>query len=52
MEINTHLSPEPVQSIQTVNRQATKPLKLDEIGEWSELKLDILKNMPGRTARS
>src|SRR5712692_6930650 len=47
MEINTHLSPEPVQNIQTVKRQPTKPLKLDEIGEWSELKLDILKKYAG-----
>jgi three-Cys-motif partner protein len=47
MEINTHLSPEPVQNSQTVNRQPTKALKLDEIGEWSELKLDILKKYAG-----
>jgi hypothetical protein len=47
MEINTHLSPESVQNIQTVKRQPIKPLKLDEIGEWSELKLDILKKYAG-----
>src|ERR1700674_4024969 len=43
METGIHLTPIAVQSVESMKSQSGKHLKLDEIGEWSELKLDILK---------
>ena len=47
METNLQITPDPVQNIRTVKTESKKRLKLDEIGEWSELKLDILKKYAG-----
>jgi len=35
------------QNVESMKRESAKRLKLDEIGEWSELKLDILKKYAG-----
>lgn len=37
------MSPTGLQKIGTMKSESEKRLKLDKIGEWSELKLDILK---------
>src|ERR1700680_3526212 len=47
METNVHLTPKPMQNVQSMKPEPKKRLKLDEIGEWSELKLDILKKYAG-----
>jgi three-Cys-motif partner protein len=44
---NAHVTPNPAQNIQSMKPEPKKRLKLDEIGEWSELKLDILKKYAG-----
>jgi len=47
MEINLAHAPEHVQNPQRMRSEQQKRLKLDEIGEWSELKLDILRKYAG-----
>jgi len=47
METNTQLTSSAVQNIGSMKSESEKRLKLDEIGEWSELKLDILKKYAG-----
>src|ERR1700694_2390047 len=46
MGTHAHLTAR-MQNIERMKPQAKKKLKLDEIGEWSELKLDILKKYAG-----
>ena len=46
MGTHAHLT-DRMQNIEIMKPQAKKKLKLDEIGEWSELKLDILKKYAG-----
>lgn len=47
METSAHLTPSEAQNVGSMKRESGKHLKLDEIGEWSELKLDILKKYAG-----
>ena len=47
METSTHSMPNAVQNVGSMKQQSARRPKLDEIGEWSELKLDILKKYAG-----
>lgn len=47
METGVHSAQDAVQNVESMKSQSGKLLKLDEIGEWSELKLDILKKYAG-----
>src|ERR1039457_3619282 len=47
METSTHLTPSEAQNVGSMKPESGKHLKLDEIGEWSELKLEILKKYAG-----
>jgi hypothetical protein len=47
MEASTHSTPSTVQNVGSMKPQSARHPKLDEIGEWSELKLDILKKYAG-----
>jgi len=46
METSAHL-PSEAQNVGSMKSESRRHLKLDEIGEWSELKLDILKKYAG-----
>jgi len=47
MATNLHITADSLQNIQSVKADPKRRLNLDEIGEWSELKLDILKKYAG-----
>jgi len=47
METSIHSTPTAVQNVGSMKPEQRKRPKLDEIGEWSELKLDILKKYAG-----
>lgn len=47
MEMSIQSAVNAVQNVGSMKPESTKRLKLDEIGEWSELKLDILKKYAG-----
>jgi len=47
MENREHLTLGTAQNVGSMKSESRKHLKLDEIGEWSELKLDILKKYAG-----
>ena len=47
MEMSARLRPDEAQNVESMKRESAKRPKLDEIGEWSELKLDILKKYAG-----
>lgn len=47
METSVHSTPSTVQNVRNMKGESENRLKLDEIGEWSELKLDILKKYAG-----
>jgi hypothetical protein len=47
METSAQLTPSEAQNVGSMKRESGKHLKLDEIGEWSELKLDILRKYAG-----
>jgi len=47
METSIHSTPTAVQNVGSMKTEQRKRPKLDEIGEWSELKLDILKKYAG-----
>jgi three-Cys-motif partner protein len=47
METSTHSTPGTVQNVGSMKPESGGRPKLDEIGEWSELKLDILKKYAG-----
>jgi three-Cys-motif partner protein len=47
MEMSAFLRPGEAQNVESMKRESAKRPKLDEIGEWSELKLDILKKYAG-----
>lgn len=47
METSVHSTSSAVQNVRNMKPESERQLKLDEIGEWSELKLDILKKYAG-----
>jgi len=47
METSTHSTLDTLQNGESMKPDSRKRLKLDEIGEWSELKLEILKKYAG-----
>src|ERR1035441_2440296 len=47
METSAHLTSGEAQNVGSMKPESKRHLKLDEIGEWSELKLDILKKYAG-----
>lgn len=47
MDASTYSTPSTVQNVGSMKTDSGRRPKLDEIGEWSELKLDILKKYAG-----